>query len=166
MLTWCFEITVTSVRVTTLPAMNYNQMSKSIMGQNSVVFRVQSCKDAHLALSEVFNNVQIRTYEIIIGGNGNTNSFIRDYETRTEVQKVETPNIMDCNNSKAFWAKWETSGRITVGQGAAIGYSTFLDWVDPEKRIFQGITISTWDNAPGYWDFSYLQGMIQLLVLH
>src|SRR5688572_11265921 len=122
-------------------------MSKSVLSQNSVVFRVQACRDAHLALSEVFNNVQIRTYEIIIGGYGNTQSFIRDYDTGTEVLKLDTPNIMDCNNSKAFWAKWETSGRITVGQGAVIGNSVFLDWVDTEKRIFHVITISTWNGA-------------------
>ena len=77
-----------------------------------------------------------------------------------EKQKVETPNIMDCNNYKAFWVKMESSGRITVGKGAVFGSSTFLDWVDDEKRIFKGLTVSTWDGATGFWDFSFLQGIL------
>lgn len=151
---------VTSVRATTLPQRNYNQLSKSVMSQTSVVFRVQACKDAHLALSELMNNVNTRTYEIVIGGNGNTQSFIRDYATMLEGQRVDTPNIMDCNNYKAFWVKWEKngSGRIMAGQGAVVGQAVFIDWVDNEKRNFQGFTISTYDNAPGLWDFSFLQG--------
>ena len=150
---------MSSLRVTTLPEKNYNQLSKSITNQNSIVFRVQACRDAHVALSEFFNNVHTRTYEIVIGGNGNTNSFIRDYATGVEKLKVDTPNIMDCNNYRAFWVKWESSGRITVGHGAIFGNSTFLDWMDDEKRMFKGLTISTWDNATGFWDFSFLQGV-------
>ena len=162
---WAFRITslnyvtVSSLRVTTLPERNYNQLSKSMTIPDSIVFRVQACRDAHVALSKYFNNVHTDTYEIIIGGNGNKNSFIRDYATMIEKQRVETPDIMDCNNYRAFWVKCESSGRLTVGKGAVIGNSAFLDWVDDEKRIFKGLTISTWDNATGFWDFSFLQGI-------
>jgi hypothetical protein len=148
---------VTSLRVTTLPTHTYNQLSKSIMGQTSIMLRVQACRDAHIALSELFNNVLTRTYEIIIGGNNNANSFIRDFVTSNEGQRVSTPGIMDCYNYKAFWVSW-ADFRITVGQGAVVGKSPFLDWVDPEQRVFQGLTISTWYDAPGYWDLSFLEG--------
>jgi len=132
-------------------------MSKSIIGQSSIVVRIQSCRDGHIAFSEVFNNVQTRTYEVIIGGNGNQNSFIRDRDSYNEVQRVDTPGIMDCNNYKTFWVSWENY-RIVVGQGALIGQSSFLDWVDPEQRVFLGLTISTWDGSQGWWDFSYFEG--------
>lgn len=147
------------MRATTIPSKNYNQLSKSIFGQDSVVFRVQACKDAHLTLSTLFNNVNSDTYEVIIGGNNNTQSFIRDRATMTDVQRVDTPNIMDCNNYKAFWAKWDkTTKRITVGDGAVIGKYGFLDWIDTNNRTFQGFTISTYNGASGLWDFSFLQG--------
>lgn len=139
--------------------MNYNQLSKLVTNQDHVVFRVQACRDAHLALSEWYNNVHAKTYEIIFGGYGNMNTFIRDRATGVEGQKIDTPNLMDCNNYLAFWAKWEPSGRITAGKGAVVGSQTLIDWVDNEKRIFQGITISTWDGASGYWDFTYVQGL-------
>ena len=150
---------VSSVRIFTEDKHNYNQLSKSIINQDSLVFRVQACRDAHVALSEIFNNVQTRTYEIIIGGNGNTNSFLRDFATGQEKIKIDTPNIMDCNNYKAFWVKWAADGRITVGEGAVVGQRTFLDWVDPEQRVFRGMTISTWNGATGLWDFSFLDGI-------
>ena len=149
---------MSSVRVFTEDKHNYNQLSKSIVNQNSLVFQVQACRDAHVALSELFNNIQTRTYEIIIGGNGNTNSFLRDFATGQEKIKIDTPNIMDCNNYKAFWVKWAADGRITVGEGAVVGQRTFLDWVDPEQRVFRGMTISTWNGATGLWDLSFLEG--------
>ena len=86
------------------------------------------------------------------------NSFIRDAATGQEQIRIDTPNIMDCNNYKTFWSKWDSDYRLTVGRGAVIGKDTFLDWIDPEKRVFQGVTISTWYDASGLWDFSFLEG--------
>ena len=152
----CFP--VSTVSATTVPSHTYNQLSKSMFGQNAFVVRVQACRDAHIALSELFNNVQSRTYEIIIGGNANMNSFIRDAETFHEKIRVDTPNILDCNNYRTFWVKWESDYTVTVGQGAVINRNTFLDWNDAEQRVFRGITISTYYGAEGLWEFSFLEG--------
>jgi len=151
--------TVSSVHVMTLPDHSYNQMSKTIITQSWIVFSVQACRDAHVALSELFNNLQSRTYEIIIGGNENRNSFIRDSNTFIEVQRVDTVDIMDCYNYKTFWVKWDANYRITVGRGAYVDMNHFLNWVDPEKRNFQGLSISTYYDQPGLWDFSFLDGI-------
>jgi len=122
------------------------------------VFQVQACRDAHFALSELFNNIRTRTYEIIIGGNGNQNSFIRDDNTVGEVLRADTPNIMDCDNFKTFWVTWGIDYRIAVGRGARVNVGTFLDYVDIDKRNFQGFTISTYFTIVGNWDFSFLDG--------
>ena len=156
---------MTSVRVTTMPSRNYNQLSKSVVGQNSLVVRVQACRDAHIALSQLFNNIITGTYEIIIGGYGNMKSFIRDAATYDEHLSVDTPNIMDCTNYKTFWVKWDSDYRLTVGRGAVVGTDTFLDWIDPQQRIFQGVTISTWNDAEGLWDFSFLDGELHMSVV-
>jgi len=129
------------------------------MAQNWIVFKVQACRDAHVALSELFNNVATRTYEIIIGGNVNQNSFIRDAATMNEVQRVDSPMIMDCDGYRAFWVKWGIDFRIAVGRGSVLDSGTFLDWVDDEQRSFEGLTISTYYDQPGSWDFSFLEGM-------
>jgi len=152
-----YENELTSIRIDTVPTLTYNQLSKSIVQQYSIVFRVQACQDAHVALSEQFNNIQTRTYEIIIGGNGNQNSFIRDLGTSNEVKRVDTPGIMDCSHYKAFWVSW-SDYLIRVGQGASVGHSSFLDWQDPEQRSFQGLTISTWSGITGSWDISFQEG--------
>ena len=138
-------------------------MSKSIIGQNWIVFQVQACSDAHVALSELFNNVKTKTYEIIIGGNANKNSFIRDYDTFGEMQRVDTVDILDCNNYRTFWVKWGIEDRIVVGRGALLDIDSFLDWTDPEQRHFQGLTISTYYSHVGYWDFSFLEGLFIVL---
>jgi Farnesoic acid 0-methyl transferase len=150
-------LTVSSMRVSSLPIHTYNQMSKTIFDETSIVLRVQACQDGSIGLSELFNNVQTRTYEVIIGGYGNQQSFIRDFESSTEVQKVPTPGIMDCNNYRTFWISW-ANHNIKAGRGAVVGEAAFLDWTDPEQRVFRGLTISTWTNNPGWWDFSFLEG--------
>lgn len=144
----------------TIPSLTYNQLSKSAIGQNWVVFQVKACRDAHVALSEMFNNVQTRTYEIIIGGNGNQNSFIRDDNTFGEVQRVDTPNIMDCDNFKTFWVKWGVMYRITVGEGALVDSRTFLNYVDVDRRSYEGFTVSTYYDITGVWDFSFIDGKL------
>src|SRR5688572_29338698 len=44
-------------------------------------------------------------------------------------QETETPNVMDRNNYRAFWVKWESGKRMTAKEIHVIGNSRFLDWV-------------------------------------
>ena len=160
-------IAVSSVRVTSLPDHSYNQMSKSIAGQSSVVFQVMACRDAHVALTQQFNNLQSPTYEIIIGGNNNRNSFIRNgIGTAEELYRVDTPDVLDCNSYRTFWVRWNTDNKLGVGRGAIVGRNQFMDWVDPQKRTFSGLTISTYYDQPGLWDFSFVHGKGILFLLH
>lgn len=152
--------TVSSVRVTSLPDHSYNQMSKSITGQNSVVFQVMACRDAHVALTQQFNNLQSPTYEIILGGNGNRNSFIRDGNTFEEFYRIDSPDVLNCNAYRTFWVKWNVDSKITVGRGAIVGVNQFMEWLDPQRRPFSGLTISTYYDQPGLWDFSFVDGRL------
>lgn len=153
----CFA--VSSVRVTSLPDHTYNQLSKSIASQSWVVFQVMACRDAHVALTQQFNNLRSPTYEIIIGGNGNRNSFIRDGSTFQEFYRVDTPDILDCNGYRTFWVKWHEANNLQVGRGAIVGKQKFMQWLDPQSRSFGGMTISTYYDQPGLWDFSFVDGM-------
>lgn len=151
---------MSSVRVTSLPDHSYNQMSKSIAGQNSIVFQVMACRDAHVALTQLFNNLQSPTYEIIIGGNGNRNSFIRDGNTFEEFYRVDSADVLDCNAYRTFWVKWNVDSKIVVGRGAVVGANQFMDWLDPQRRSYSGLTISTYYDQPGLWDFSFVDGTL------
>ena len=42
-----------------------------------LVFKVQACNDAHLALSPILGISSSKTYEVVIGGENNQRSFIR-----------------------------------------------------------------------------------------
>jgi hypothetical protein len=54
---------------------SYNQHYFSIGTKTSVKFQVQACNDAHVVLLDSY--MRIEAYEIIIGGGGNTLSFLR-----------------------------------------------------------------------------------------
>ena len=43
----------------------------------NITFQVEACNDAHIALSENFEQYGSRTYEIVLGGWSNTQSAIR-----------------------------------------------------------------------------------------
>lgn len=45
--------------------------------QKTFTFMVQACNDAHIALSGIPGDLSKEIYEVIIGGGGNTRSFIR-----------------------------------------------------------------------------------------
>jgi hypothetical protein len=124
-----------------------------------------ACRDAHVALTQQFDNLQSPTYEIIIGGNGNKNSFIRDGNTFEEFYRVDSVDVLNCNEYRTFWVRWNVDSRLAVGRGAIVNKNQFMDWPDPQKRTFAGLTISTYYEQPGYWDFSFIDGAFYLLLV-
>ena len=50
----------------------YSSLWRTADGESDIIFRVRTCTDAHIALSEMFGVVDSHAYEIIIGAKGNT----------------------------------------------------------------------------------------------
>ena len=56
----------------------YNQTWFSVLGKKRFSFSVKACSDVHVALANIPGEGTFMTYEIVLGGWGNTKSVIRD----------------------------------------------------------------------------------------
>ena len=69
--------TVQSIRPYTTTDFTFDRWL-TVDDQTSIVFRVRACNDAHLALGQIPGNFDVNTYQLVIGGNGNKQHFLRD----------------------------------------------------------------------------------------
>ena len=72
-----FLAVVYSLEIHTPPERAYTRLWRSLLERDFFVFRAKACHDAHLALSEIPGNLEVRTYEIVIGGWGNMFTALR-----------------------------------------------------------------------------------------
>lgn len=112
-----------------------------------VQFRIKAPNDAHIALSTAAAEVD-PMYEIFIGGWGNTKSIIRKNRTKPDVAEVPTPGILDGNEYRGFWIRWQ-NGNISVGRENEI--PPFLSWTDYEQVNIEYIGVCTGWGANGAW---------------
>lgn len=70
----------------TIDEYNYNQHYYRIGQQTSITFQVQACNDAHIVLFDHYQG--LAAYEIVIGGHGNTLSFVRNARYSSNVVTV------------------------------------------------------------------------------
>lgn len=115
---------------------------------NNVIFDVKACNDAHVILSEQHSDV-INSYEIVIGGWGNTKSVIRTCK-QCQPRTSFIGNPLSCDSFKSFWISWE-NGAIRVGRGHIIGHGEFMKWTDPSSHLVNYVGISTWRGSSTEW---------------
>ncbi|KAK0169572.1 hypothetical protein PV328_011874 [Microctonus aethiopoides] len=84
-----------------------------INGQQ-IQFRVKAPNDAHIALTTGPNEGE-PMFEIFIGGWGNGRSIIRKNRTKPEVAEAETPGILNGDEFRGFWIRWNGDA-LTVGK--------------------------------------------------
>ena len=97
------------LNMTTLSDYSYQQLWFTTMSTESAVLRIMACRDAHIVLSETIgmgNNL----YEIGLGIIGNTVSVIREGLQGVNIERVETPNILNCNELRFVLLRSTTSG--------------------------------------------------------
>lgn len=58
-----------------------------------VCFSIKAKSDAHIALSSVYGDTERKTYEIVIGGEDNTKSVIRDGGQGNTVEEAVTLKV-------------------------------------------------------------------------
>ncbi|XP_023026511.2 uncharacterized protein [Leptinotarsa decemlineata] len=112
-----------------------------------VQFRVRAANDAHIALTTSAAEME-PMYEIFIGGWGNSKSIIRKNRTKPEVAEVPTPGILNPNEFRGFWIRWE-NGNISVGRENEV--PPFLSWTDYEQINIQYVGVCTGWGANGSW---------------
>ena len=123
-----------------------------------MVFQVKAGNDAHIGLAASVGNTDSRVYEVVIGGNNNTQSFIRRSPQANNEVLAETKDILSANEYRTFWIRW-ANNNLEVGEGSNIGVSKFMSWDDiSDPHSVTGLSLSTGWGATGDWQFSYITG--------
>lgn len=112
----------------------YSLTSYGITGTNRqhLVVDIKGCRDAHIGLSKTeMDLINMRpTYEIVIGGSGNTLTYIR----QNNLSKAQGAGVIDCNKYSTFWVTWDNDV-ISFGLGHELNKSTSFSWSDPNSPL-------------------------------
>lgn len=60
------------------PLYTYDTMVVTVLQHNYIIFSVQACNDASIALSFLPDVTDYRTYEVVLGTETNTKSVVRN----------------------------------------------------------------------------------------
>ncbi|XP_017790686.1 PREDICTED: uncharacterized protein LOC108572874 isoform X2 [Habropoda laboriosa] len=110
-------------------------------------FRVKSPHDVHVALT-TGPEAGEPMYEVFIGGWNNSKSVIRKNRAKPDVAEVETPDILNGDEFRGFWIRWD-DGAISVGKEGEP--SSFLTYADPEPFGIGYFGVCTGWGASGDW---------------
>ena len=130
------------------------------------MFSVKSCRNVHILLGSVPGDVFRDAYEITLGYEQNTASYIKLDVEGTDKVEVPTPDLLNCSSYVTLWVSWG-SGVISVGRGPEVGRNVFLGAIDPQPKPVVQFYYTTGDDAIGYWDFINTDGsyIIEFLYL-
>ena len=132
---------------------DYDQVWLSVLDQESIVFRVRACGEAHIGLARYPGISNVEMYEVVIGGWTNTKSAIRRMLQGALEAELDETGILHCNQSRTFWINWP-GGRIAFGRGSIVGQREMLYWQDPNPRLINGLGFTTSRGFIGTWEFS------------
>ena len=133
----------------------------TVIERSNFVFKVQSCSDANILLTEFFAITDYDVYEIIIGTAGNRRSLIRYSIFGNHLVEEDTDSLLHCSQSRWFWIEWSSRG-IYVGSGYVIGDNVFLSLAASKMpRIFPVYSLAVMSGllSNGSWEFSAVPGM-------
>lgn len=135
--------------------------------QTFLNFVIQSCRSAHLKLSQTSFTSPL--YEVIIGHNSNTKSQIIRYTMNesginvgTVVAEEMSQGILDCSQQRPFWMSWQ-GGKIEVAMESSSG-QRFLDWMDSAPQQVSALNLATGPESRGEWKYSAKEGNCILLL--
>ncbi|XP_065219813.1 uncharacterized protein LOC135845271 [Planococcus citri] len=114
---------------------------------NYVNFKIKAPHDAHIALTSTPYESK-PMYEVFFGGWKNTKSVIRKDQTQPDVVEVPTPNLLNPNEYKSFWIKWEYG---TLSAGVQGDFRPLMSWQDSAMFPIQYFGVCTGWGASGHW---------------
>ncbi|KAK3087293.1 hypothetical protein FSP39_004310 [Pinctada imbricata] len=147
--------------VETPPEFNYKNLEPHGItgeGRTELMFTVEACKDARVALYPYDPVIDGDTmYEVVFGGSHNTRHTIRTRRADNNylVNMTTIANLLSCTEYRSFWISWKNF-YIIGGTGLTVGIDKVVEYNDtrPSPYIVRYIGISTWRNHAGKWIFS------------
>lgn len=86
------------------------------MGQ-SLVFNVQSCAEARIALSPSPNLLAEHAYLVILGeANNEISRVVKDMASNATGKEMATPQVLDCQEMRVSMQLWGDEGNAAVGR--------------------------------------------------
>ncbi|CAK9822668.1 C3 and PZP-like alpha-2-macroglobulin domain-containing protein 8 [Anthophora retusa] len=120
----------------------------------SVLIEVRAKSNAHIALTNK-KGESSPMYEIMLGGWENTASVIRYDRKQPDKVRVNTPNLLNENETKKFAICW-LDGRIMVKAGNVNG-SVIMEWQDPKPIGVSYVGVRTGWGSAGKWKLQTAQ---------
>ncbi|XP_033176390.1 uncharacterized protein LOC100741859 isoform X1 [Bombus impatiens] len=114
----------------------------------SVLIEVRAKSNAHIALTNKKGDSS-PMYEIMLGGWENTASIIRYDRKQPDKVRVNTPNLLNENETKKFAICW-LDGHIMVRAGDVNG-PVIMEWQDPKPIGVSYVGVRTGWGATGKW---------------
>jgi len=94
------------------------------------------------------------SYEIVLGGWGNTRSAIRKGTSKKEEAFPYTKNVLSKDEYRKFYiAVDKDTGAVTVGKGHDVTKYAFMTWEDPDMFQPKGFAVMAGDMGPAEWVF-------------
>eukprot|EP00002_Diphylleia_rotans_P005318 TRINITY_DN14443_c0_g1_i1.p1 TRINITY_DN14443_c0_g1~~TRINITY_DN14443_c0_g1_i1.p1 ORF type:complete len:193 (-),score=37.23 TRINITY_DN14443_c0_g1_i1:159-737(-) len=119
------------------------------------VIEVQARNDAHILLSSDAEGAG-ESYEIVIGGWGNTQSVVRRQKQGHGFATLQREGILSSAEPRIFYITFSTSGEIMVGTGITLGRNILLQYTDPSPYAVRHIAVATGWGSTGVWAVSKL----------
>ncbi|XP_052763982.1 uncharacterized protein 5-like [Mya arenaria] len=112
-----------------------------VANANKIYFETKGKHDAHILLQNEPGEYKSKTYEAVLGGNGNTVSELRSNSYGPKIGTLETPGILNETEYRSFWITWDTT--LAIGHGTKIDISSIilfakLDFPIKSMRISYG----------------------------
>ncbi|BFZ15111.1 hypothetical protein BsWGS_18149 [Bradybaena similaris] len=126
----------------------------AVDNKSFLTFKIKAKCDAQIALCAIYGDVERKTFEICLGAEENTKSFIRDGSLGPIKAEANTVNLLNENEFRYFWLSWSDT-RVVVGRGAKHGQAKFLTWDVPPNRQFKvnSMAVATSRATKGQWEF-------------
>ena len=162
-LTKYFFISVRSAVFTTPGDYKYEHAWYSSSTHTSVVFKVEACAEAHVALSKYVGITSISAYEVVIGGYNNKLSAVRSSVSGADEKTAITDDILSCSEPRWFWISW-TGGELHFGKGTIVEEDVVISWKEANIGWVEGVGITTARNNKGIWDFAAIPGTAKSII--
>ena len=178
-------IAVHTLQFHTEMAYDLSRAQYVVASRSSLTFKVRTCKDAHVMLfsnaaeMEAYEVVIGGSSNTITGIRARRQavskihihctcscipvhkSLCKKYPINSDdslqqyVDYASTPDILHCNESRAFWVSWD-AGLIRVGTGAVPDTEILVEWQDPEPQAVVIASFSTYLDSDGDWQMSLI----------
>ena len=113
---------------------------------NYIIFQVQGCNHAQLGMAEFEGDTSKNTYDVVIGGDNNARSFIRNRNTNQELVSSGKAKVLSCDALRYFWVGW-AANMIRVGEGNLVGENKLMETPSIDDMDISSVTVTSKSDA-------------------